>query len=51
MEWYPLISEKELGYGVFAPLWGILELGAVTDSGARPLRDVSLLVKLAKRIR
>ncbi|MFD9466465.1 hypothetical protein [Streptomyces sp. NPDC060027] len=27
---------------MFAPLWGILELGAATESGARALRDVSL---------
>jgi hypothetical protein len=36
------ISETGLGYDVFAPLWGILELGAVTESAARVLRDVSL---------
>ncbi|WAZ23390.1 hypothetical protein STRCI_004731 [Streptomyces cinnabarinus] len=36
------ISETGLAYDVFAPLWGILELAAVTASGMRPLRDVSL---------
>ncbi|MCT9006941.1 hypothetical protein [Streptomyces rhizosphaerihabitans] len=36
------ISETGLGYDVFAPLWGILELGAATESGAKALRDVSL---------
>ncbi len=36
------ISETGLGYDVFAPLWAILEIGAVRESGARPLRDVSL---------
>jgi hypothetical protein len=36
------ISETGLGYDVFAPLWGILELGAVTESAARVLRDVPL---------
>ncbi|WP_405925306.1 hypothetical protein [Streptomyces sp. NBC_00035] len=41
-EQFAPISETGLGYDVFAPLWGILELGAVTASGARALRDVSL---------
>ncbi|MET9902803.1 hypothetical protein [Streptomyces sp. NPDC006446] len=36
------VSETGLGYDVFAPLWGLLELGAVAESGARALRDVSL---------
>ncbi|MFE7172460.1 hypothetical protein [Streptomyces sp. NPDC057616] len=36
------MSETGLGYDVFAPLWGILEVGAVVASGARSLRDVSL---------
>ncbi|RMB86438.1 hypothetical protein [Streptomyces shenzhenensis] len=39
---YAPVSETGLGYDVFAPLWGILELSAVTVSGARSLRDVSL---------
>ncbi|MFI6487665.1 hypothetical protein [Streptomyces sp. NPDC050564] len=41
-EQYAPISETGLGYDEFAPLWGILELGAVTASGARSLQDVSL---------
>ncbi|MET7391496.1 hypothetical protein ACFYPT_41010 [Streptomyces sp. NPDC005529] len=36
------ISETGLGYDVFAPLWGILELGAVSDSVGGGLGDVSL---------
>lgn len=35
-------SETGLGYDVFAPLWGILGLGAVVASRAQALRDVSL---------
>lgn len=41
-ERYAPISETGLGYDVFAPLWGILELGAVTASAEQTLRDVSL---------
>ncbi|MFD5629510.1 hypothetical protein [Streptomyces sp. NPDC127072] len=41
-EQYAPISETGLGYDVFAPLWGILELGAVVASGSGPLEDVSL---------
>lgn len=41
-EQFAPISETGLGYDVFAPLWGILELGAVTASGEQVLRDVSL---------
>ncbi|MET7451228.1 hypothetical protein ABZT03_04880 [Streptomyces sp. NPDC005574] len=48
-EQYAPISETGLGYDVFAPLWGILELGAVTASGARSLRDVSLEAFVAAR--
>ncbi|WP_371669796.1 hypothetical protein OG985_20430 [Streptomyces sp. NBC_00289] len=48
-EGYVPFSERGLGYDVFAPLWGILELGAVTVSGARSLRDVSLAAFVATR--
>ncbi|MGW1216268.1 hypothetical protein ACWD5F_42215 [Streptomyces sp. NPDC002499] len=34
---------------MFAPLWAILELGAVRDAGVRPLRDVSLTDFVAGR--
>ncbi|WP_028805093.1 hypothetical protein [Streptomyces sp. 142MFCol3.1] len=36
------ISETGLGYDVFAPLWGILELGVVAESGAQALRGLAL---------
>src|SRR4051794_10056168 len=34
---YAPIPEIGLGYEVFAPLWGVLELGAVTESGAKAI--------------
>jgi hypothetical protein len=37
------VSETGLAYEVFAPLWGILELAAVSAMRARTLRDVSLV--------
>lgn len=36
------ISETVLGYDVVAPLWTILELGAVAEAGVRALRDARL---------
>ncbi|KUN26438.1 hypothetical protein AQJ23_14810 [Streptomyces antibioticus] len=36
------VSESGLAYDVFAPLWGVLELGAVAASGEQSLGDVSL---------
>jgi hypothetical protein len=48
-EEYAPISETGLGYDVFAPLWGILELCAVTDSGTRTLHNVSLADFVAAR--
>ncbi|GAA5026857.1 hypothetical protein [Streptomyces siamensis] len=45
------MSETGLGYDVFAPLWAILEIGAVRQSGTRPLRDVSLADFVAGRRR
>ncbi|WRZ91198.1 hypothetical protein OHB54_20225 [Streptomyces sp. NBC_01007] len=41
-EKYAPISETGLGYDVFAPLWGILELGVVAESGAQALRGPAL---------
>lgn len=49
MEQCPPISETGLGYDVFAPLWGILELGAVADSGEQSLSNVSLADFVAAR--
>ncbi|MGW5636818.1 hypothetical protein [Streptomyces sp. NPDC003832] len=36
------MTERGLAYDVFAPLWGISELAAVSTAGARSLEDVSL---------
>ncbi|MGV9893353.1 hypothetical protein [Streptomyces tendae] len=42
MDQYAPVSETSIGYDVFAPLWGILELAAVTSSGMESLQHVSL---------
>lgn len=42
MDQYAPISETSIGYDVFSPLWGILELAAVASSGMESLRQVSL---------
>ncbi|MFD5817973.1 hypothetical protein [Streptomyces sp. NPDC127038] len=36
------VSETGLGYDVFAPLWGILELGAAAEAGPSALRGAAL---------